>query len=236
MKDEIIKEIRKQLLYKSDEKAKTSGQRFFKEEINSYGVTAPIVNQIAKTALKQIKAKPKEEVFELCEQLWQTGYIEESLVACKLSYAYHKAFVPEDFEIFRRWIASYVNNWASCDTFCNHTMGKFIERYPSYIDDLKGFTSSENRWLRRAAAVSLIVPARKGEFLSDIFEISDNLLMDEDDLVQKGYGWLLKVASKQHQKEVFEYILTNKASMPRTALRYAIEKMPKEMKIQAMGK
>ncbi|MGB5320277.1 DNA alkylation repair protein [Eudoraea sp.] len=236
MKDEIIKEIRKQLLDKSDEKAKTSGQRFFKEEINSYGVTAPIVNQIAKTALKQIKAKPKEEVFELCEQLWQTSYIEESLVACKLSYAYHKAFVPEDFEIFRRWITSYVNNWASCDTFCNHTMGKFIERYPSYIDELKGFTSSENRWLRRAAAVSLIVPARKGEFLSDIFEISDNLLMDEDDLVQKGYGWLLKVASKQHQKEVFEYILTKKASMPRTALRYAIEKMPKEMKIQAMGK
>jgi 3-methyladenine DNA glycosylase AlkD len=73
-------------------------------------------------------------------------------------------------------------------------------------------------------------------FLPDILEIADLLLFDKDDLVQKGYGWMLKVASHKHQQTVFDYVVRNKAVMPRTSLRYAIEKMPKEMKSMAMAK
>ncbi len=62
------------------------------------------------------------------------------------------------------------------------------------------------------------------------------MLLDNDDLVQKGYGWMLKAASESHQKEVFDYVMKNKARMPRTALRYAIEKMPKDLKVKAMEK
>jgi 3-methyladenine DNA glycosylase AlkD len=108
--------------------------------------------------------------------------------------------------------------------------------YPDFLAKLKEFAHSENRWVKRAAAVSLIIPARKGLFLKDIFEIADILLMDSDDLVQKGYGWMLKVASQAHQHEVFEYVMSKKAVTPRTALRYAIEKMPEELKKQAMQK
>ena len=90
--------------------------------------------------------------------------------------------------------------------------------------------------MRRASSVSLIIPARKGLFLDAIFEIADNLLLDKDDLVQKGYGWMLKAASESHQQEVFDYVMKNKFKMPRTALRYAIEKMPKNLKIIAMEK
>lgn len=82
--------------------------------------------------------------------------------------------------------------------------------------------------MKRAAAVTLIVPARKGQFLSDIFGIADILLTDKDDMVQKGYGWMLKAASEVHEREVFDYVGSRKAVMPRTALRYAIEKMPAE--------
>jgi 3-methyladenine DNA glycosylase AlkD len=67
-------------------------------------------------------------------------------------------------------------------------------------------------------------------------EIADILLHDQDDMVQKGYGWMLKEASRTHQKEVFEYVLKHKDNMPRTALRYAIEKMPAELKNEAMKK
>lgn len=69
-----------------------------------------------------------------------------------------------------------------------------------------------------------------------MFEIADILLLDRDDMVQKGYGWMLKAASESHQTEVFNYVLSKKAVMPRTALRYAIEKMPKELKAEAMKK
>lgn len=167
---------------------------------------------------------PKQEVFLLCEELWKSNYMEESFIACNWSYAMKMQFAPDDFEIFRRWIDTYVSNWASCDTFCNHTLGEFIIRYPSYLASLKEFTLSENRWMRRAAAVSLIVPARKGMFLSEIIDISDSLLLDKDDLVQKGYGWMLKVASQVYQQAIFDYVMKNKTLMPRTALRYAIEK------------
>jgi 3-methyladenine DNA glycosylase AlkD len=84
--------------------------------------------------------------------------------------------------------------------------------------------------------VTLIIPARKGKFLNDILEIADILLLDKDDLVQKGYGWMLKAASEANQRAIFEYVIRNKAVMPRTALRYAIEKMPKDLKAIAMEK
>jgi 3-methyladenine DNA glycosylase AlkD len=84
--------------------------------------------------------------------------------------------------------------------------------------------------------VTLILPARKGLFLKEVFEISDSLLTDKDDMVQKGYGWRLMEASKKHHAEVFDYLMKWKAKMPRTALRYAIEKMPVEMRQKAMEK
>ena len=62
------------------------------------------------------------------------------------------------------------------------------------------------------------------------------MLLDNDDLVQKGYGWMLKAASQAHPQAVFTYVMQHKAEMPRTALRYAIEKMPQELKSQAMAK
>jgi 3-methyladenine DNA glycosylase AlkD len=108
--------------------------------------------------------------------------------------------------------------------------------YPDYLESLKGWAKSNKRWVKRASAVSLIVPAKRGRFLKDIFEIADILHSDADDMVQKGYGWMLKAASQSHQQEVFDYMLNCKDTMPRTSLRYAIEKMPSELKARIMFK
>ncbi len=95
----------------------------------------------------------------------------------------------------------------------------------------------ENMWMKRSAAVCLVLPLRRNRpHLSIAFEIADILLLDKNDLVQKGYGWMLKVASAHHEKEVFDYVVKHRQIMPRTALRYAIEKMPKELKVEAMKK
>ncbi len=67
-----------------------------------------------------------------------------------------------------------------------------------------------------------------------MFKIADLLLEDDVDLVGKGYGWMLKEASKLFQEEVFAYVIAHKTHMPRVALRYAIEKMPADLKKQAM--
>jgi len=234
--DTIILEIRSELQKNIDLKTQESSRKFFKEEIQSYGVKSVFVSKMSKDYFKSIKNNSKEEIFGLCEQLWKSQTLEESFIACNWSYFVHKEYQPNDFKVFEKWISNYVNNWASCDTLCNHTVGEFIEMYPEYVSRLKEMAKSENRWMRRASAVSLIIPAKKGLFLQDIFEIADMLLMDKDDLVQKGYGWMLKVACQKHQQEVFEYIISKKSIMPRTALRYAIEKMPEDMKKAAMEK
>ncbi len=236
MANAIIKAVREALICHADDKTKATSQNFFKEKIQYYGVKVPTVHKISKEHFKQIADRSKAEIFELCKELWQSGYLEESFIACNWSYAIHRQYEPADFAVFACWIRSFVNNWASCDTFCNHTLGTFMEMHPAYVAKLKGFAVDENRWLRRAAAVTLIVPARKGKFLEEILQIADLLLQDPDDLVQKGYGWMLKSASEAHREEIFAYVLAKKAVMPRTALRYALEKMPKEMRAEAMKK
>jgi 3-methyladenine DNA glycosylase AlkD len=230
----ILTAIREELVQNVDEKTKESAHRFFKEDVKVYGVKTAIVRNIAKKYFRTIKDRRKQDIFALCEKLLQSDYTEEAFIAFEWSYYLRKEYEPADFQVFERWAKEYVNNWAKCDTLCNHTICSFIEQYPEYVKNLKGWARSGNRWMRRASAVTLILPARKGKFLPDIFEIADLLLKDEDDLVQKGYGWMLKEASKSHQQEVFDYIMANKAEMPRTALRYAIEKMPVNMRKEAM--
>ncbi|HSI75108.1 MAG TPA: DNA alkylation repair protein [Lunatimonas sp.] len=234
--ENIIDKIRAQLKNSVDGKSQATSQKFFKETIKFYGVKVPTVTKISKEYFKLINSETKSEIFDLCEILWQSGIIEESFIACNWSYYIHRKYEPGDFQVFERWISEYVTNWASCDTLCNHTVGEFIEMYPENIVRLKHWAKSDNRWMRRASAVTLIIPARKGKFLNEILEIADILLLDKDDLVQKGYGWMLKAASEAHQQEIFEYVMKHKSVMPRTALRYAIEKMPKELKDKAMGR
>ncbi len=232
----IISNLREELKKNSDPQLINSGKRFFKEEVKMYGIKTISVRKIGKEHFKLIKGKTKSEIFKLCEELWKSGYMEESFIACNWSHNIYKDYEPDDFKIFGMWVNTYVSNWASCDTLCNHTVGDFIKMYPQYIEELKKWARSENRWVRRAAAVSLIMPAKEGDFLNDIFEIADILLHDKDDLVRKGYGWMLKAASQSHLNEVFEYVIKNKSAMPRTSLRYAIEKMPEEFKAKAMKK
>ena len=124
----------------------------------------------------------------LCETLYQSDYCEEAFIAANWVPRLSGSFVRKDLAIFKKWISRYINNWAKCDGFCNHTMGDYIEKFPEDVKELKKWTRSDNRWLKRASAVSLILPARRGKFLNDVFEIADFLLLDEDDMVQKGYG------------------------------------------------
>jgi len=233
---DVLSRIRQQLNLMSDEKLKAGSLRFFKEEIRVYGTKTDAVIKLAKEYFREVKPLGKEAVLLLCEDLWQSGYMEESFIASHWAEALGKEYLPSDFDTLSRWVHQYVSNWASCDTLCNHTVGDFVMKYPATIEQLKQWTQSENRWVRRASAVSLIIPARKGLFLNDIFDIASLLLLDTDDLVQKGYGWMLKAASQAHLNEVYGFVAKNKAVMPRTALRYAIEKMPAEMKAEAMKK
>ena len=234
--DPIIEGIRRDLQECANRRDRESFQRFFKEEIKCYGVKVPAVRRIAQKYWKEISGREKQEIFRLCETLYESAFTEEAFVVSNWIPQLKDRFEPADFAVFARWVGTYISNWATCDSFCNHAMGDFIEKFPEFIGELKLWTQSENRWMRRAAAVSLIVPAKHGRFLTISLEIADLLLLDDDPMVQKGYGWLLKEASRNHQKTVFDFVLKHRAVMPRTALRYAIELMPRDLRAEAMKK
>jgi 3-methyladenine DNA glycosylase AlkD len=143
---------------------------------------------------------------------------------------------PSDFRTLERWLKHYVSNWAACDTLCGGPLGEFLIRFPQFLPEVQKWARSENRWLRRASAVALIPAAKQEKYLSEAYKTADILLEDEDDMVQKGYGWMLKEIANKRPQEVLEFVLERKAKMPRTALRYAIEKMPPAWKKRAMAK
>jgi len=226
----IISEIRQDLLEKVDVEYKKGVNRYFKEQVNIMGVRTADVRKIARMYYAVVIGLSKDELFELCEKMFNSDCYEEKTVAIDWIFRLRDKYKKSDFVRFKKWIGKYVHNWAHCDDFCTHVIGAFLNKYPAKIETVVNkWSKSKNRWLRRGSAVSLIyVIARGGEELKYAFQISDLLMTDEDDLVQKGYGWLLKEVADRYPSEVYKYVVKNQDKMPRVALRYAIEKMPKE--------
>ncbi|MBR9682684.1 MAG: DNA alkylation repair protein [Candidatus Aenigmarchaeota archaeon] len=238
--NKILAGVRKELKSNIDLEYKKGVTNYFNEKVTFLGVRTPVMRKIGKKYFKNIKDLEKKEIFNLCEQLLKTSYNEESHMAFQWAYEIKKQYTKDDFKIFERWLKTYVTNWGMCDDFCTHSFGYLISQYPEFIQNIKGWTKSKNRWVRRASAVVFISNGWRyyvgKKYFPTIFYIAEQLLTDEDDLVQKGYGWMLKTASLSREKEIFDFVMKNKKEMPRTALRYAIEHMPRNMKDKAMAK
>ncbi|MFH0942652.1 MAG: DNA alkylation repair protein [Candidatus Beckwithbacteria bacterium] len=234
--NQIISDVKKELIKKTDPKYRDGEKRFFKEKIKNFGVRLANRRQVAAKLWPEVKKLNKQQVFNLAEMMFKAGYNEYATIASSWIWRRREEFEAKDFKVFKICIDKYFNNWAKIDDFCTHSLGYLINQYPKLAEQLFSFTKSSNRWVKRAAAVSLIYPfGKKKKYLKQIIKTAKALLIDTDDMVQKGYGWMLKEASKYNQKEVFEFIMKHKNKMPRTALRYAIEKMPGRLRIKAMA-
>jgi 3-methyladenine DNA glycosylase AlkD len=181
-----------------------------------------------------VKNLPGKDILACCDELLASGERYMRFVAFEWAIRVKEQYTPQDVKRFESWLKKYVNNWGACDHLCGGPIGHLVLRFPDLADRIRPWARSRNRWLRRAAAVSLIVAVRRQMLLDEVFQTADILLVDSDDMVQKGYGWMLKEASNEFPDEVFDYVMRNKGKMPRTALRYAIEKLPANMRKQAM--
>lgn len=215
---------------------KQQATRFFKENISLIGVRIAQVRKISNFYFQQIKHIPKQTLFQWIDELLQREDQEYKIAAFNWLYKIRKSFEKNDIDFFECCLAKYVTNWAICDDLCMHALGYFIYTYPEHISQLQIWAQSSNRWMRRAAAVSLIYGLNKKRYLHEALSIADIVLQDTDDLVQKGYGWMLKVASKSYPQDVYAYVEKYKNLMPRIALRYAIEKLPIDQRKMLMQK
>ena len=126
--NKIINSIRAELKSNSDEKTKNSFQRFFKEKVRCYGVKTGAVGKIAKKYWEEIKDKSKKEIFQLCEELYKSDYTEEAFIVSFWGHNFKLSLEPKDIATFEKWIGKYINNWAKCDGFCNHTVGECVQK------------------------------------------------------------------------------------------------------------
>ena len=236
-KTTIIQKI-KQELKKADKPGnKLDYQRFFKEKLKErYGIKTGILRKISNDCFKDAKKLPKDEILEICEELLKSDIGYGRFFAFEWAAKVKGNYEKSDFPRFERWLKNHVDGWASCDSLCCGAMGHLILRFPELTRETKKWAKSGNLWLRRASAVSLITPVRNCILLDEVFKTADILLTDEEDMVQKGYGWMLKEAANEYPDEVFVYVMKHRHEMPRTALRYAIEKYPPAKRKEAMGK
>ena len=93
--NKIILKIRNELIQNADEKTRLSAGRYFKEDVKMYGIKSADVSRISKEHFKENVDKDKLYIFTLCTELWKSGYMEESFVACNWSYNVRKHYEPE---------------------------------------------------------------------------------------------------------------------------------------------
>jgi len=210
-------------------------QQFHKEKLKDpIGLKTPVLRKISTQCFKETKEVRGNDTLDICDDLLASGKRYMRFFAFDWADKISKSYQKQDFKRFENWLKKYVNGWGSCDHLCTGPLGNLLQQYPDLATKTRPWRKSKNRWVRRGSAVCLIMPARSRLLLEEVFRTADELLMDSDDMVQKGYGWMLKEAANEFEDEVFAYVMKHKDRMPRTALRYAIEKMPPARKKQAM--
>lgn len=140
---------------------------------------------------------------------------------------YRRAFAPRLLPAWKRWLAGdHAANWATTDAICGMLIGPLIVQHPQLAARLRTWAADRNLWVRRASIVGLIAHARRGESLDLVYEIARHLHHDGEDLIQKAVGWALREAGKTDAARLERYLRANGPAIPRTTLRYAIERFP----------
>ena len=189
------------------------------------------IRKLSARLFKEMKGKPIEYVFSVCNEFLEQRNWPMGVIAYDFAYRMKKQYDDNTFTVFEGWLKKYVRGWGDCDDFCTHAFGELICQNTKLTEKTIAWTKRDEFWMRRAAAVVLIPSVWHDKYNeTNPTKISDILMTDEHDLVRKGYGWMLKVLSTKEPELVFDYLMKNKAAMPRVAYRYALEKMDADKK------
>ncbi|QQS61383.1 MAG: DNA alkylation repair protein [Candidatus Moraniibacteriota bacterium] len=130
------------------------------------------------------------------------------------------------YQFYRKHIR-FVNNWDLVDTTAPYILGEYMSTYPEEKNRLYVWAQSKNLWERRVAILSTFAFIKKNSF-SDTIVIAEKLLVDKHDLIHKAVGWMLREVGKRDKEILIHFLEKYTNAMPRTMLRYAIEKFPQE--------
>jgi 3-methyladenine DNA glycosylase AlkD len=207
------------------------------ERVAFFGVATPELRSIEREFYQQVKGQwTFQDALAFCELLIQDQRQEAKTAGLLLLARYHKTFEPDLLAHFEDWLRNdRCDNWALTDALGTFVIALYLRRFPGALPRVASWTAAENLWLRRAAAVSLVPLARKGEHLADVYAIAELLFKYPEDLIHKATGWLLREAGKADQARLKNVLLQHGARIPRTTLRYAIERFPEVERRQLLA-
>lgn len=199
---------------------------------------SPFVRRLASTYAKEYLQKWPSYLIPSCKELMKSRNTWQQMIACAWLSDRFASLKATEFDIFEQWLHQYIFSWGTCDDFCKRVLNPFWEADYGLFPRIRKWTRAQGKWVRRASAV-IFIKSEGGGYVVTIptkyvFEISDRLMNDLDMHIQQGFGWMLKAASVHYQREVYDYVMKNRDRMPRTAFRYAIEKMPEKLRRKAM--
>jgi 3-methyladenine DNA glycosylase AlkD len=201
-------------------------QWFFKDEIKSHGWYTADLRHAALRSRREIRKEHGVDfLVEVAKHLFSGSILEEKIAAVFLLEKLDNEFGEREFQLFSTWL-DRVSSWADHDALVHYLIAPMVAAKPVRIKIVVRWAKSQNRWRRRAACVALIRGARAKIFFPEITKLCDLLLDDQDDMVQKGLGWLLRETAKFDADRTIPYLMKIRGRAPRLVLRTACETLP----------
>lgn len=198
------------------------GEGEYSQHDNFLGVAVP--------SLRKIAGEYQDAPLTAVQELLASEYNEERMLALViLVRQYQIGHQSAKDQIYRLYLDNlrYVNNWNLVDASAHFIVGAHAQRTDQEI--LRELACSDNLWKRRVAIVATWYSTRAGD-VEPTFAIARMLLADTHDLIHKAVGWMLREAGKRDLHALLDFLTTHASAMPRTMLRYAMEKLTPDQK------
>jgi 3-methyladenine DNA glycosylase AlkD len=165
------------------------------------------------------------------DALIRDRYLEAKSVAIEVVARYRRDFSPRLLARWKGWLSkNHAANWATTDAVCGALIGPLLLGRPKLATEMREWSQDRNMWVRRASIVSLIPLVRRGRALDLVYGVAKRLHADEADLIQKAVGWALREAGKVDPRRLERYLCAYGRSIPRTTVRYALERFPERQR------
>lgn len=222
-----MKNIHEELKKLSDQERAAHLQKYFKTGKGEYG-EGDVFLGLRVPAVRKIAKKFNNLSIDEAEKFLQSPYHEERLFALFILVDLFKKGNEEDkkkiYELYLK-NTNFINNWDLVDVSAGPIVGAYL--FKRNKETIYKLAQSENLWERRIAIMATFYFIAQNEF-TDTLEIAEMLLNDKEDLIHKAVGWMLREIGKRNLEVEENFLKKHSLNMPRTMLRYAIEKFPED--------
>jgi 3-methyladenine DNA glycosylase AlkD len=202
-------------------------QRYFKNAVVSLGLDTPTLREYARSQVQRLRPVwTADQAVGLCDRLLREPELEIRGLGILVLNGFRREFTPRLLPTAKRWLRTRLDNWALVDSFCGSVLSLLLEQHPPVEAALRRWSGDKVLWVRRAALVTLVPFARRGRRLDLAYDLAAQHFPDPEDLMHKATGWLLREAGKTDPPRLKRFLLRHGPAIPRTALRYAIERFP----------